>query len=194
MEQEIKKYQTILLDPPWEYTQKFSGGSKKCNPGKSASCFKYPTLSLEKLKEIKLLEFSNVNSHYYIWTTNNLFSRTLSLIEDWGLQYRQILVWVKLNKNNKQPVFGMGKYFRNSCEFLIFCTRKGIVSLTNTKNMRSVFFAERRRHFEKPQIQYEIIEKQSNEPYLEMFARNKKENWDVWGDEVKSDIEIKMER
>lgn len=182
----MKKYQTILIDPPWEYSKKIAGGGAN-----SSSDRKYPILSLDELRTLPISEITKEDSHLYVWTTNNLLSSTVNLINEWGFQYRNIIVWVKTYKDGL-PILGMGFYYRNSVEFLLFCTKRDIVSRIKTANTKNVFFAERKSHSEKPEVQYDLIEKNSNGPYLEMFARRKREGWDSWGNEIKSDIVLKI--
>jgi len=156
------KYKTILIDPPWDYELNLDGRAKP----------EYATMDLEELKKMHIEKYAEENCHLYIWSTNNNIPLALELGSYWGFSYKTLITWVK-------PSIGMGSYFRNSTEQLLFFV-KGKLS-TRTKDIETHFEAPRGKHSEKPEYSYQLIEKASYPAYLEIFGRKKREGWNVWG-------------
>lgn len=178
-----KKYKTIYADPPW-----LERGGGKVKRGANRH------YNLMKTVEIASLDFSNIvdeNAHLYLWVTNNFLKDAFSVIESWGFRYVTKITWVKARKveNNQFKLNnpGLGRYFRGLDEICLFCV-KG--SLPPRKPFRSVLIAPRRKHSQKPHKMYDIIEQVSYPPYLELFARNKRRNWGIWGNELENDVNI----
>jgi len=157
------KFKTILIDPPWDY-----GNLSLAGRGYP----EYAPMSLEKLRELNIDQYAENNSHLYLWCTNNFLYEALKLGEIWGFSYKTVLTWVK-------PSIGLGSYFRNNTEQLLFFV-KGQLS-TRTANTPTHFAATRGKHSEKPEISYKIIEKNSYPSFLELFSRKERKNWTVWG-------------
>ena len=156
------KFKAILVDPPWDYELNLDGRAKP----------EYEVMSLKKIKELHLDNYAEKNCHLYIWSTNNNIPLALELGEAWGFSYKTLITWVK-------PSIGMGSYFRNSTEQLLFFV-KGQLS-TRTTNIPTHFEAPREGHSKKPERSYKVIEDSSYPSFLEIFGRKERKNWVVWG-------------
>lgn len=166
-----KKYRTILADPPWDVNQRGNYGAVK----------KYPLMPLEQIKAMPVADLCEENAHLYLWVPNGLLQEGLDVIKAWGFTYRNALFWVK-------PKLGLGVYLRNASETCLFATRgKAPVKFHAQPNW---IFAAQQEHSHKPEEVYAIIERLSYGPYLELFARRRQPGWDVWGNEIDSDIAI----
>lgn len=162
-------YQTIYADPPWK-----SGKGWGCGAGEY-----YPLMSLEDICQLAIP--SDNNAHLYLWCPNGLLKNGLKVMEAWGFTYKTCLTWVKTHS-----IFGY--YFKGQTEQLFFGV-KGKLPPQDRKQTTRIDAASRR-HSQKPDKVYSVIEKVSPPPYLELFARTKREGWDCWGNEVESDINI----
>jgi len=175
------KYKTIYADPPWEY----KGGNKvwfdengiKHTTSRSPIRH-YDLMSTNDIINMRewLLPMTEDQAHLWMWCINPLIQDALNVIKEWGFTYINNIVWVK----NK---IGLGYYFRGQHEILLFA-RRGKPLERKIKNIPSVLFADKQRHSQKPIEFYDIIEKISYGPYIELFARNKRDGWDSWGNEV----------
>jgi len=165
------KYKTIYLDPPWN----LSGGGKI----KRGADKHYPLMRTEDIFAMKefIDELADESCHMYMWVTNNFLETGLKVLEHWGFKYITNLVWVKNS-------FGTGQYFRGQHEILLFARKGAPLPFKHEKNIPSVVYAPKGKHSQKPKEFYRIIEKVSYAPYIELFARNKKDGWDIWGNEV----------
>jgi N6-adenosine-specific RNA methylase IME4 len=157
------KIKTILLDPPCD-----DGSLSLAGRGHP----EYATMGVDELQALNIGKYAEENCHLYLWTTNNFLHEALKLGTGWGFSYKTVITWIK-------PSMGMGSYFRNSTEQLLFFV-KGILQ-TRTNNTITHFEAPRGKHSEKPEISYKIIEANSYPAYLEYFSRRKRENWTVFG-------------
>jgi len=174
----IKKYKTIYADPPWCFRDKLDDSRKK----------PYPEMSIEKIKALPVKEIVANEAHCYLWVTHSHLKEGLEVLDTWGFEYKTVIVWHKKTKTGKDW-FGMGHYFREARELCLFGVRGKL--LTRTRNTRDIFEdIVPPLHSAKPDKMYEIIEANSYPPYLELFARKKRRGWDVWGNEVESDIEL----
>lgn len=166
-----KKYKTILADPPWDINQR----------GKRGAAHHYELMSLESIKAMPIQDLSEENSHLYLWAPNNIIPEALQVIKAWGFTYRNMLVWGK-------PKLGLGVYIRTSHESCIFATRgKAPVKF---HAQPSFMFCAQQDHSHKPEEQFAIIQRLSDGPYLELFARRRQPGWDCWGNEIDSDLVI----
>ena len=175
----IKKYSTILADPPWNQ----SGGGKY----KRGADRHYPLMKEYQIKSTMKLELDGKitdDAHLYLWVTNNHLPQGLRIIESLGFRYITNLVWAK-------SYFGLGRYFRGQHELCLFAVKgRGFSNRTNVNNVSSLIgksLIKPTRHSEKPKQIYDLIESRSQGPYFEMFARKKRSGWDSWGDEIKDD-------
>lgn len=175
----MRKYKTIVIDPPWEVKR----GPKYNSNGKSRD-LAYPTMSIKEIKELPIKSLvDNEGCHLYLWTINKYISQSYELVKAWGFKPSTMLVWVK-NPNG----IGLGGTYSLSSEFCLFA-RRG-VSKAKKRHPSNWWLWKRGRHSQKPEEFQDMVEETSHYPYLELFARRKRENWDVWGNEVESDISL----
>ena len=176
-----KKFSTILADPPWQFqnsTGKIAPEHKRLN--------RYPTLDLEKIKALPVDEISKDRCHLYLWVPNALVSEGLDVMKSWGFQYKSNIIWQKIRKDGEPDGRGVGFYFRNTTEMLLFGVKgKNVRTLKPGRTQVNVIKSRKREHSRKPDEQYKIIEECSWGPYLELFARGKRKKWTVWGNESK---------
>jgi len=168
------KYKTIYVDPPWN----LSGGGKI----KRGADKHYPLMQTQAIFDMKpfIEELSDDQCHMYMWVTNNFLETGLKIMAHWEFKYITNIVWVKNQ-------IGTGQYFRGQHEILLFGRKGAPMPYKHIKNIPSVVFSNKANHSQKPHEFYSIIEKVSYAPYIELFARNKRENWDSWGNEIKSE-------
>jgi N6-adenosine-specific RNA methylase IME4 len=172
---EVKKYKTIYADPPWNQT---GGGQSKRGADRH-----YPLLKEDQIIKVMkdaLKDKVEDNAHMYMWVANNHLPEAIRIIEALGFRYVTNLVWSK-------TAYGLGRYFRGQHELCLFATKgNGISVRTDKNNVPSLVgqsLLPRRRHSQKPDEMYSLIEDRSHGPYLEMFARQKREGWDSWGND-----------
>ncbi len=170
------RFHTIVADPPWDYTL-----SRKRHAGHGTiwglADDHYKTMDFERIKRLNVERYADNNAHLYLWVTNAFMEEGLELVRKWGFIQKTILTWVK-------PQMGMGRYYRNNTEHVLFAVKGSLPPLRH--NALTSFVAKRGKHSEKPQEFYDIVESMSPGPYLELFARKPREGWTVWGDEVKA--------
>lgn len=168
------KFRTILADPPWNIQQKGTRGAER----------HYPLMSLERIKAMPVSDLAARDAHLWLWVTNATLREGYDVAEAWGFTVRSPLTWIKLR-------LGMGAYLRNSTEHLLFATRGK--APVNFRSQPTWINAPVQDHSHKPEEQYAVIERISDGPYLELFARRRPPSnapWSVWGNEVDSDIRI----
>lgn len=172
------KYKTIYADPPWP---EYGGGRIKRGADKH--------YSLMTVKEIMFLPVQNIadeNCHLYLWTTNNYLPYALEVMKAWGFKYKTTITWVK-------DRIGLGQYYRGITEHCLFGVKGNLpykIIEGKRQQGKTVIIAPKTRHSEKPEEMRDMIEKVSYPPYIELFARQEVIGWDVWGNEVKSNIEL----
>ena len=171
-----KKYNTIVLDPPWDIS--LTGKLKR--EKNRAIKLPYKTMSLDQIKSLPIGKIANKGAHIYTWTTNKMLPYSFDVLKSWGVNYHLTLVWTK-------PSFiapAMGYQFATEFLQLGFYQKPMLkfkrIGLKNWINI----FQSRNNHSKKPKEFYDLIDKMSPSPKLEMFARDKKKNWDAWGDEL----------
>lgn len=174
------KFVTVLADPPWRFdnkTGKVAPGHKRLN--------RYQTMSFEEIEQLPVDAITADVSHLYLWVPNALLPQGLSVMKAWGFRYKSNIVWHKVRKDGGPDGRGVGFYFRNVTELLLFGV-KGKNARTLAPGRRQVnFLATRKReHSRKPDEQYDIIEACSAGPYLELFARGVRPRWTVWGNQA----------
>ena len=169
MDTNSKKYRTILADPPWDINQR----------GRRGAANHYELMTLDSIKAIPVADLCEENAHLYLWIPNGLLQEGLDVIKAWGFTFRSPIYWIK-------PRLGLGNFIRNASETCLFATRGNApVKFHAQPNW---LFAPQQEHSHKPEEQFAIIERLSDGPYLELFARRKQPGWDCWGNEVPSDI------
>jgi N6-adenosine-specific RNA methylase IME4 len=141
----------------------------------------YPTMTLDAIKALPVQQFTEVDCHLWLWTTNAFLRQGFEVLDAWGFKYLAPVHWIKPS--------GFGNYFLHRTQTVLFGYRGKCVFKTRFKP--NIINAPSRRHSQKPECSYELIEQVSYDPYLELFARHKRPGWSVWGNEVASDIEMR---
>jgi N6-adenosine-specific RNA methylase IME4 len=180
-----ERFGTILCDPPW----RFGNRTGKVAP-EHGRLRRYSTLSLDEIKEIPVAGLALDQSHLYLWCPTAMIREGLDVMEAWGFEYKTQIYWRKVRKDGGSDGRGVGFYFRNVVEPVLFGVRGGL--RTGPAGRRQVNYIEsmKREHSRKPDELYPVIEACSPGPYLEMFARSRRDGWSVWGDEVESSIVV----
>lgn len=175
-----KKFSTILADPPWQFqnrTGKMAPEHKRLS--------RYPTLTLDEIKEIPVKDVASDSAHLYLWVPNALLKEGLEVMEAWGFTYKTNLIWYKVRKDGGPDRRGVGFYFRNVTEIILFGVRgKNVRTLAPGRSQENMIVKQKREHSRKPDEQYELIEACSKGPFLEMFARGSRHGWDCWGNQA----------
>lgn len=177
------RFGAILADPPW----KFINSTGKVAP-EHRRLSRYPTLALEDIQAIPVADAAAPCCHLYLWVPNALLAEGLAVMAAWGFRYKANLVWHKTRKDGGSDGRGVGFYFRNVTELVLFGTR-GKHARTLAPGRRQVNFiaAQKREHSRKPDELYPIIEACSTGPFLELFARGTRPGWAGWGNQADDD-------
>ena len=182
----MKKYNIIYADPPWKYNSranhktKFRGGAEG----------HYKLMSMEEIKALPIKELADENCVLFLWVTFPYLKEQIKLFDYWGFDYKTLgFSWIKLNKKNKKPFFGVGFYAKSNCEVCLMGIKGKMKPISN--KVSSCVISERREHSRKPdEVREKIVELFGDIPRIELFARQKADGWDVWGNEVESDIDL----
>lgn len=174
-----KKFQTVLADPPWQFTNRTG---KMAPEHKRLS--RYSTLKLEEIKEIPVNLAVQETAHLYLWVPNALLMEGLEVMKAWGFTYKTNIVWHKIRKDGGPDGRGVGFYFRNTTEMILFGVRGSMRTLKPGRTQVNIIKTLKREHSKKPDETYGIIEACSPGPYLELFARGKRKGWTQWGNEA----------
>ena len=178
-----RQYGTILADPPWQFQNKTG---KVAPEHKRLS--RYGTMSLQDIVSLPIGEISATRAHLYLWCPNALLPDGLAAMSAWGFRYKSNIVWHKVRKDGGSDGRGVGFYFRNVTELLLFGVKgKNARTLKAGRTQVNLIATRKREHSRKPDEQYEIIEACSWGPYLELFARGTRRHWDNWGNEAAQD-------
>lgn len=172
-------YGTILADPPWRFlnrTGKIAPEHKRLS--------RYGTLSVEEIQQIPVQRVAGEKSHLYLWVPNALLPEGLAVMNAWGFRYKSNLVWHKIRKDGGPDGRGVGFYFRNTTELILFGTRGNIRTLGPGRTQVNIIRTQKQEHSRKPDELYDLIERCSPGPFLEIFARGKRVGWDVFGDQA----------
>lgn len=163
------RFRTVMADPPWHFDK---------GTGRGPATAHYPTMSLDQVADLPVVDLAAPDAHLYLWVPNTLLPQAFEVVTAWGFTYRSLLTWVK-------PRIGTGAWFRNASEQLLFATR-GSLPLQR-RNLPTWFAAPTGRHSAKPEAAYELIEAASPAPRLELFARGApRPGWQAWGDEAEA--------
>jgi N6-adenosine-specific RNA methylase IME4 len=175
-----RHYGTILADPPWQFQNKTG---KVAPEHKRLS--RYGTLSLDRVKALPISAITAERAHLYLWCPNALLPDGLAVMKAWGFQYKSNIVWHKVRKDGGSDGRGVGFYFRNVTELLLFGVKgKDARTLKPGRTQVNLIATRKREHSRKPDEQYKLIEACSWGPYLELFARGVQLSWDSWGDQA----------
>lgn len=177
---EGRRFGTVLADPPWRFTNR----TGKVAP-EHRRLSRYGTLTVEKICSLPVADHLEERAHCYLWVPNALLPEGLKVLRAWGFEYKSNLVWHKVRKDGGSDGRGVGFYFRNVTEILLFGVRgKNARTLASGRRQVNLFATRKREHSRKPDEQYQIIESCSWGPYLELFGRGIRKGWVVWGNQA----------
>jgi N6-adenosine-specific RNA methylase IME4 len=175
-----RQYGTVLADPPWQFQNK----TGKVAP-EHRRLSRYGTLSLRAIMEMPVGKIAGERAHLYLWCPNALLPEGLAVLSAWGFQYKSNIVWHKVRKDGGSDGRGVGFYFRNVTELLLFGVKgKNARTLALGRTQVNLVASRKREHSRKPDEQYELIEACSWGPFIELFARGTRPGWDTWGHEA----------
>ena len=180
--EELPKYKVIYADPPWHYRV----WSKK-GDGRSAEAH-YPTMNMEDIKKLPIAQIADRDAALFLWVTFPLLQEAWSVMKAWGFTYKSVaFVWIKQNRKSDALFWGMGYWTRANAEICLLATRGHPKRVA--RNVHQVIFSHIEEHSKKPDEARRRIEQLMGDvPRIELFARRTSPGWDVWGNEVQSDI------
>lgn len=173
------QYSTILADPPWRFqnrTGKIAPEHKRLK--------RYDTMSYDEIRALPIQAHATDAAHLYLWVPNALLGWGLGVMEAWGFTYKTNIVWFKVRKDGGPDGRGVGFYFRNVTEIVLFGVKGHMRTLQPGRTQVNLLASRKREHSRKPSALYNVIEQCSPGPYLELFAREKRKGWRQWGDEL----------
>lgn len=176
-------FKTVLADPPW----RFANRTGKVAP-EHRRLDRYSTMSLDAICDLPVSDVVARDAHLYLWVPNALLPEGIRVMESWGFRYVSNVVWAKRRKDGGPDGRGVGFYFRNVTELILFGVRGSMRTLSPARSQVNMIESRKREHSRKPDEQYDFIERCSPGPYLEMFARHPHEGWSAWGDESEADV------
>lgn len=177
------RFRTILADPPWQFINR----TGKVAP-EHARLTRYGTMSTQAICQLPIQNLAQDTAHLYLWVPNAMLPDGLAVMAAWGFTYKANIVWHKVRKDGGSDGRGVGFYFRNVTELLLFGVR-GKHARTEAPGRSQVNYmsSRKREHSRKPDEQYELIESCSKGPYLELFARGRRKDWIYWGNQATED-------
>lgn len=174
------KFHTVLADPPWRFTNrtgKMAPEHRRLN--------RYGTMELAEIMALPVAEIVQEPAHLYLWVPNALLLEGLAVLNAWGFEYKSNIVWHKVRKDGGSDGRGVGFYFRNVTELILFGVRgKNARTLAPGRRQVNLVATRKREHSRKPDELYQVIEACSRSPYLEMFARDTRNGWFGWGNQA----------
>lgn len=178
-----RRFATLLADPPWQFTNKTG---KVAPEHKRLS--RYGTMTLAEIMALPVEQLAAPRAHLYLWCPNALLPDGIAVMRAWGFTYKSNIVWHKVRKDGGSDGRGVGFYFRNVTELLLFGVRgRNARTLAPGRRQVNLLATRKREHSRKPDEQYDIIEACSPGPYLELFARGTRKGWATWGNQADAD-------
>ena len=175
-----RKFATVLADPPWRFANKTG---KMAPEHKRLS--RYTTMSFDEISELPVSSIVADTAHLYLWIPNALLPYGLKVMRQWGFAYKTNLIWYKVRKDGGPDRRGVGFYFRNVTEVILFGVRgRNARTLAQGRRQENIIVSRKREHSRKPDEQYALIEACSPGPFIELFARGKRDGWCVWGNQA----------
>lgn len=174
-----QRFGAVLADPPWRFTNR----TGKMAP-EHRRLSRYQTMSHAEIMELPIPQLVLPQSHLYLWVPNALVLEGLEVMKRWGFTYKTNLVWFKVRKDGGPDGRGVGFYFRNVTELVLFGVRGSMRTLAPGRRQVNLLATRKREHSRKPDQLYDLIERCSPGPYLELFARHGRPEWSQWGDEI----------
>jgi N6-adenosine-specific RNA methylase IME4 len=180
-----KRFGTVLADPPWRFINR----TGKVAP-EHRRLARYETMSVADICTLPVNDHLLATAHLYLWVPNALLPDGLEVMRAWGFQYKSNIIWHKLRKDGGSDGRGVGFYFRNVTEILLFGVRgKNARTLPPGRSQVNYIGSRKREHSRKPDEQYPLIEGCSSGPYLEMFSRGVRDGWENWGNQADENYE-----
>ena len=176
-------FKTVLADPPW----RFNNRTGKVAP-EHRRLDRYSTMDLSDISRLAVEDVVARDAHLYLWVPNALLPQGLQVMEAWGFRYVSNIIWAKRRKDGGPDGRGVGFYFRNVTEMLLFGVRGSMRTLAPARSQVNMIETRKREHSRKPDEQYALIESCSPGPFLELFARYPRKGWTAWGDEAQEDV------
>jgi N6-adenosine-specific RNA methylase IME4 len=173
------RFGTILADPPW----RFANRTGKMAP-EHKRLHRYRTMTIEEICALPIAQIAAQKSHLYLWCPNALLAWGLQTMKAWGFEYKTNIVWLKIRKDGGPDGRGVGFYYRNVTELVLFGTRGHLRTAQAGRRMVNFIATMKERHSKKPDELYDMIEHCSPSPFLELFARTHRRGWVQWGDEI----------
>ena len=171
------KYKTILADPPWNM------GEMRMKKARPNAKLPYQKMKTQEICKLPVGDFADKDCNLFLWTTHTFLPDAFEVMKAWGFKYHCLITW---NKTNGIPCWG----FKRETEFVLYGYKGKITVNQRGRFIHTLYTEKLTTHSTKPIGFYEILEKNTPEPRLELFARNKRNGWDVWGNEVESDITL----
>lgn len=175
------QFGTILIDPPW----RFQNRTGKMAP-EHKRLHRYATMTFADIAALPVGGLALPRAHLYLWTPNALIAEALQIMKAWGFTYKTNLVWLKVRKDGQPDGRGVGFYFRNVTELLLFGVKGNLRTLRPGRRQVNAILTRKEEHSRKPDEQYPIIRACSPGPYLELFARKRAEGWTSWGNQAET--------
>ena len=172
-----KKYNIIYADPPWSYKDKALSGNR-------GACCKYPVMSIEDICKLPIKDISDKDCVLFMWVTMPKLNECLEVIKSWGFEYKtNAFTWIKKNKKSDTLFMGMGRWTRANAEICLLATKGKPKRMS--ASVHSVIVSKIEEHSKKPnETRERIIDLVGDLPRIELFARQKIDGWDCWGNEV----------
>ena len=177
-------FSTILIDPPW----RFKNRTGKMAP-EHRRLHRYETMSFKEIAALPVSDYAQTPSHLYLWTPNALRPDALDIMKAWGFTYKTNIIWYKVRKDGGPDRRGVGFYFRNVTEILLFGIKGSMRTEQPGRSQPNIVVSRKQEHSRKPAEAHEVIEACSPGPFLELFARERREGWTTWGDQVDTYLE-----
>lgn len=179
------RFGTVLADPPW----RFQNRTGKMAP-EHRRLSRYATMSHQEILELPVPQILTANAHLYLWVPNALIAEGLEVMRRWGFTYKTNIVWYKIRKDGGPDGRGVGFYFRNVTELVLFGVRGRLRTFRPGRTQVNIIGSRKTYHSAKPVQLYEVIERCSPGPFLELFARTYRHGWHQWGDEVEPSLRL----
>jgi N6-adenosine-specific RNA methylase IME4 len=180
-----RRFSTILADPPWQFqnrTGKIAPEHKRLS--------RYGTMRLDDIKALPVSAAAAETAHLYLWVPNALLPEGIHVMKAWGFQYKSNIIWHKIRKDGGSDGRGVGFYFRNVTEIILFGVRgRNARTLKPGRTQVNYLKSRKREHSRKPDEQYDLVESCSAGPYLELFARGCRPRWTTWGNQAADSYE-----
>ncbi len=180
-----RRFATILADPPWQFVNRTGKIAPEHN-----RLSRYGTMGLSEIKKLPISKIAAPTCHLYLWVPNALLPEGIETLREWGFTYKSNIVWHKVRKDGGSDGRGVGFYFRNVTEMILFGVRgKNARTLAPGRSQVNYISSRKREHSRKPDEQYPLIESCSPGPYLEIFGRGVRSRWSTWGNQATEEYE-----